>query len=236
MHLLRNREFRIALRNWLAVSLLLTVATPLSAATGVLQITVRDVETHYAVQAKITFAGPESLTAQTDDTGRLQVSLPEGEYRLEVSAAGYRGMKTRASVQTTGTLPGGIMLDPLVPPEEEQSLESELRSGFTFIHGYATNDSGRPVEGVRVRLQHAGGETTTNGRGYYGISVPTPPETGRDAPGTDTLIAQKQGYKTIIHRNIIVWGEDGGGWYLDMEKGKGVTKFEDTHKTIRDGG
>lgn len=206
---------------------------PLSAATGVLQITVRDVDTHYAVQAKIVLAGPESLSAETDDTGSLAVSLSEGQYWIEISAPGYQTLRTRASVQPARTWPFGIMLNPVTPPEEEQSLKSALRLGFTLLHAYATDDQGRPIPGVRIRLMHAGGETTTNGRGYYEISVPTPPETSPDIPGTDTLIAQKQGYRTIIQRSMIVAGEDGGGMFLDMEKGRGVTEFDDTHKLMK---
>lgn len=224
------------LRTCLAIPLLLALAAlPLSAATGVLHLLVRDVDTHYAVQAKIHFDGPESLSAETDDTGSLAVSLPEGQYRIEISAPGYQTMRTRASVQPSVTWPFGIMLDPVTPPEEEQSLQSSLRPGFTLLHAYATDDQGQPVPGVHVRLLHAGGETMTNERGYYELSVPTPPETEIDTPGTDTLIAQKQGYKTIIHRNIIVAGEDGGGMFLDMEKGTGVVEFDDTHKLMKGG-
>lgn len=204
-----------------------------SVATGTLILTVRDSGTHFAVRAQIIIAGPKSITAETDDTGMLQVGLPASQYWIEVLAPGYRTMRTRGSVGAGETTPVGIMLDPTTPPKEQQLLQSSLRNGFTVMHGYAVDDSGRPVPGVAVRLLHQDGKAVTNDRGYYELSVPTPPERELDIPGTDTLIAQKPGYKTIVHRNIIVAGRDGGGWFLDMKRGKGTTEFDDTHKLMR---
>jgi hypothetical protein len=119
---------------------------------------------------------------------------------------------------------GFIMLDPANPPEEEQSINSELRPGYTLIHGYATDDDGRPVNGVSVRLLGAAAETATNQRGYFELSVPTPPLD----TDTDTLVAEKAGYKTAVHKNFIVEGEDGGTGTLDLERGTGKTEFDDT--------
>jgi hypothetical protein len=119
---------------------------------------------------------------------------------------------------------GFIMLDPANPPEEEQSINSELRAAYTLLHGYATNDEGRPVEGVAIRLLGAGAHTSTNQRGYFELSVPTP---ALDAD-TDTLVAEKPGYKTVVHKNFIVEGEDGGTVTLDLERGAGKIEFDDT--------
>jgi Tol biopolymer transport system component len=144
-------------------------------------------------------------------------------------------MKTWTNVEAEKSSPTGAMLDPLSPPPDEKELDSQLRQGFTLLHAYAVDDLGRPVSGVRVRLQNAGDEAMTDERGHYWLLTPTPPNTAPDAPGTDTLIADKPGYKTVIHRNIIVGGEDGGGWFLDMEKGAGTKEFDDTNKLMKEG-
>lgn len=199
---------------------------------GTLRIVVRDVTTHYAVRAQIKLDGPQSFSRETDDAGSLQLPLPRGEYQMEITAPGYRDMRTHATVEPGNTWPIGIMLDPVNPPEEEESREAKLKPDFTLLYGYAVDD-GKPVAGVKVRLQHAGDETTTNERGYYELSVPTPPDTAPGLPGIDTLIAQKQGYKSICYRNIIVAGQEVGGALLDMEKGTGTIESDDTHKLMR---
>lgn len=128
------------------------------------------------------------------------------------------------------------MLTPVSPPEEERLLASRLRPGFTLIHGYASDERGQPLPGVRIRLQTAGVATVTDERGYYWLSAPTPSGrvgAGVAVPGADTLIAEKPGYKTVIHRNIVVGGEDAGGYILGMERGTGAVQFDDTHKLIR---
>src|ERR1019366_3939961 len=217
----------------LAQMLCVLAVSPAVAASGYLSITVNDVETHYSVPALVKGDGPELFSVSTDETGLLKRALAPGEYRLEVSAPGYKSMKSRATVEAGRTSFLGFMLDPTNPPEEELLLPSRLRTGFSVISGYALQDRGRPVSDVRVRLQKTGGETVTDRRGYYWLSVRTPPETERFVPGTDTLIAEKPGYKTIIHRNIIIAGEDAGGVFLGMERGTGVEEHDDTHKMLR---
>lgn len=225
--------FGIPFRRSLAVLPLLALTTSLSAATGRLHLVVRDSYTHYAVHAKILLEGPESLSMQTDESGDLKVALPAGNYQMEISAVGYRVMTTHYPVGPGKASSIGIMLDAVAPPPEERLFDSSLRSGFSLLHGYATNEQGQPVAGVHVRLQCQGGEATTNKRGYFQLSVPTPPDIARDLAGIDTLIAQKPGYKTIIHENFFIAGEDGGGFLLDMKKGAGVLKFDDTHVLLK---
>ena len=206
-----------------------------SVASGILSMAVNDSSTHYSVSALIKGDGPESFSAWTDDRGLLKRALPPGEYRLEVLAKGYKPMRSRATVRAGETLSTGFVLTPLHPNEEEQLRDSRIRPGFTLVHGYAIEGYGRPAPGVRVRLQKAGVETTTNDRGYYWLSAPTPPRPVGGRPGTDTLIATKPGYKTIIRRNIMLSPEETSGRILGMEPGKGVMEFDDTHKLMRDG-
>ena len=127
----------------------------------------------------------------------------------------------------------GAILVSLKPRPEEESEHSRLRLGYSLVRGYATDGQGHPVAGVRVRLKNAGVETTTNERGYYWFSVLAPPETAAGYAGTDTLIAEKAGYKTIVHQNIVLSGEDSGGWGLDMVRGSGVEAENDLPMSAR---
>lgn len=86
--------------------LVVLAASAMFADTGVRSITVRDWITHYAVRAKITLQGPESLSVETDDTGVAKLSLPPGQYTQEVSAPGYKTMKGNISPENNLSLNG----------------------------------------------------------------------------------------------------------------------------------
>jgi hypothetical protein len=207
--------------------------SPALAVSGYLDIKVRDAATGYAVPALVKGDGPELFSTLADKAGHLRRSLAPGEYRFEVSWPGYQDFKSYTTIEGGKTVSMTLMLQPVNPTEEEGLLEAKLREGFTLFHGYAVDkETGQPVSDVRVRLQRADKATITDHRGYYWLSVPTPPETEPDVPGTDTLIAEKPGWKTIVHRNMLIGGEDGGGYHLDLERGTGTVERDDTHKLM----
>ena len=79
-------------RNCFAIAVLAFAALPIYADTGILSLAVRDVDTHFAVHAEVKIEGPKSISADTDKNGSFTLSLPAGEYRIEVSAHGYKSM------------------------------------------------------------------------------------------------------------------------------------------------
>jgi len=194
---------------------------------------VNDESTHYGVPALVKINGPEVFAVYADETGLLKRELSPGDYLLEVTAPGYKDMKDKITIRDGKTNAFGFMLTPLNSPEEDKLISSRVRTGFTLIHGYTLDDRNQPLAGVRVHLEEAGTETVTDRRGYYWLSVPTPPETAPDIPGADALIAEMPGYVTVIHRNILVGGEDAGGYFIGMERGTGRTEHDDTHKQMR---
>lgn len=209
---------------------------PLSATTGVLRITVRDVDTHYALQANVSLDGPQRLSVQTDATGRVTLTLAPGEYRIEVTASGHKLQRTHYNVMPGANLPGTIMLDPESLQEEERPevIDAEIRPGFTLFHGYTVDgDTGQPLSGVSVRFVQADVETQTDSKGHYMLSVPTPEPINPGGAGTDTLTFEKLGYKTVVFDNFAISGEAMGGIGLDLERGSGVIKQDATHKMMR---
>src|ERR1700690_12159 len=99
-------------RNCFVLALLVVLAaSAMCADTGVLTFKVRDAETHYAVRAKITIEGPESLSIETDETGSTRLSLPEGRYQVAVSAPGYKTMTFPSNVGPGNNMPWEVTLD-----------------------------------------------------------------------------------------------------------------------------
>lgn len=207
----------------------------LAAGSGTLELRVRDVVTGYDVRATIKLQGPETLALQTDDEGHLTREIPAGAYQVLVTASGYKVRKARLGIGT-GTLNYTVIMDPELLPEEERpdAIQSRMRPGYTLFHGYVEDDdTGKPLPGVTVRFVNAGVETETDSKGHFFLSVPTPEPENPDWMGTDTLIYQKSGYKTVILENFGVASEAMGPTGVALEKGKGVIKTDATHKLMR---
>ncbi len=225
------------MRNCPAIALLVALAAPLmSVATGTMELRVRDSRSHYPVQATIKGDGPKSFSITTDTKGYGKIDLPTGEYRLEISTPGYATLMTHYPVEPGKTTSAGAFLDAQTVPEEEsrQALDPLLRPGHTLLHEYVVDaETGEPLSGVKVRLVNAGVETQTDSKGHFLLSVPTPEPENPGGMGTDTLVYEKPGYKTMVFENFGITGEEMGGGALDLEKGTGVIRHDATHKLIR---
>lgn len=216
---------------------LVTVLTTglLKAASGTMTFRVTDVISHRPVQAVITGQGPESFTLTTDANGRASRQLQEGDYLLEFSALGYSPLKTRFIVSAGKTVKAGALLTPTTPPPEEnrELLNSELRSGYTLLHGYVIDHAtGDPIVGVTVSL--GGVQTQTDSQGHYSLSVPTPKPKYPGGVGTGILVLRKPGYKTTVFHNFGVVEEEMGPTTNEMDKGQGAVDIDATHKLMKE--
>lgn len=212
--------------------LMLFAASAVFADSATLELRVRDFQTDHPIRATIKLEGPESVTLQTDYAGAM---LP-GEYRVEVSAPGYKLQRTHLNIGQSGHLNLAVMMDAENPPEEErpEAIAERIRPGFTLLHGYVVNDAGMPLVGVKVRLVHAGVETETDSKGHYWLSTPTPQPAFPGGLGTDTLIYEKPGYKTTVLENFGISGDDMGGGAIGLEKGRGAIRRDVKHKLMRE--
>jgi hypothetical protein len=218
---MRNRK------PFLLAFLLACAAIPMYADSGVLSLNVRDGATDFAIRAKVGLKGPKSITAETGASGSLTIALPLGEYQVELSAAGYKPMTFPQSIVPGDNRAGQIMLDPDQPPEELRSIDAQLKPAFTLLFGYAVDERGQPVAGVHVLVEKANLETTTNARGFFSLSVPSPPATNPDLPPTDTVVAARPGYKTVIHRDVALVSGNPAGFFLDMKRGTGEHEVDE---------
>jgi hypothetical protein len=205
----------------------------LYAQTGSLQVSLRDVITGYGVSGTVTFSGPQQSSVLTDGEGNLSVTLPRGDYILQVSADGYRSLTSHTQVSSDGNLPVTIMLDSTSISEDErpQQLSQQLHPRFTLLHGYLVDSkTAKPIAGVRVQLLEAHVETETNAKGHYSLSVVTPKEPQPGIMGTDTLVFEKSGYDKVIVQNFGIGGKDLRLAPLGLRQGNSVIRRDGSHK------
>ncbi len=171
-----------------------------------------------------------------NDAGRASLTLVSGEYRIEASEPSHKTLRTHCNIGHGANLPFTIFLEPERLPAEElpESLNANVRAGFTLLHGYVVEgESGKPIVGVNVRMHHANVETRTDSLGHYLLSVPTPASNYPGGMGTDTLIFEKKGYSTEEFTNFGVTGEEMGVVAYGMEKGSKIHTHDATHKLMK---
>lgn len=197
-----------------------SAAAPAQTAFGHMVITVRDSSTGYAVPASLHVEGQRTLTLEADNAGRVTLQLPAGEYAITISAAGYKTMRLGQNLAAVANQNGTVYLDPEKVPEEERpdAVQAHVRAGYTVLHGFVVDEVGKPLSGVTVRL--GSGETNTDARGHYFVSVPTPPMTQTGA-GALTLTFEKPGYRTIVIENFKVNSDNLGEVPIGMKSGSG---------------
>jgi hypothetical protein len=207
---------------------------------GTVEFTVRDSETGYAVPATIKYANVEegwasARSQQTDDSGRLRLELPAGEFLVEASAPGYRHSRSHISIKPSATLSTGFRLSPEKLPEEfrPERVDSESRPGFYFLHGFVVDDdSGKPILDAKVKVKKAQLATTTDARGYFSISVPVSPPAGSE-DATDTLVVEFPEHKKYVFRNILLVPDSDLECTVSMERGPGVIERNEMPKVMR---
>jgi hypothetical protein len=176
---------------------------------GTIDFSVRSFWTYYAVPATIVVGPTQAVqrptTFSTDDFGRLRVDLPAGEYQFSIAAPGFKPQQFHYPSVAQRVLAITIVLTPLEDPEEIRGEAALFRPGFTLISGWAVDTDGKPLANVHIRVEGGRAEEQTNARGYYALSVPSPPGRtvdGINFPAKGTVIAELPGYKTFVARNF----------------------------------
>jgi hypothetical protein len=191
-----------------------------------LEIAVRDSATGYAVPAQVLARANERSPSRAlllDAAARGGFDLPAGSHLLEVRATGYRPLRTRFELSPDATLSAVLWLDPSEPPVElgAEGLPALLRPGVALVHGHVVDvQTGRPVRGARVLLEHAGQEERTDERGYFLLESAVPEAGAPELPPTEDLTVERPGYRTYHRRGFFVT-EGATHFIVDLERGRG---------------
>ena len=166
------------------------------------RITLRDSITDSRVKGSVSFIAADgtAIIAPMDDSGRGSFRLGRERNELQITAQGYNDLETH--FEGGQLLDVTVWLDSQIVPAEMRPEIIALRSqpGMTFIHGHIIDDeSGRPLVGARVYLEHAQTEAISDKTGYFRMSVPAPKvDPQGDLPGTDDLVVEYDGSVVAI--------------------------------------
>ncbi len=157
--------------------------------------------------------------------GRLQVYLPEGEYLLYALYEGYQTLATTLVV-CEATPPHRFYLDPLSPPAETdwRFLWAQRKPNQMIVVGFITDEqTGQPLEGVRVRALNHASEASTDSRGLFFLQFPIYDVQGK-AQSHATLAVEKAGYRTLLLEHVPIWSEGDWIYRFSLEAGSGVER------------
>jgi hypothetical protein len=146
--------------------------------------------------------------------------LPPGKHELRVESPGYFPFSAALVVEDGVQGPASIVLDPLAPPPqfEPARLATRHRAGAMLLAGFVSDaELGAPLTGVEVLAGASGLRTTTDGTGYFELSVPAP------AGGTlegGSLFFTLAGYRALEQSHLELW--PGGDWLLQVRLKRGA--------------
>jgi hypothetical protein len=178
--------------------------------------------------ARVAVALTEQTTGQTyafqaQSDGRLQAMLPEGDYVLYATHAGYSTVGITLAVRADMP-PYRFYLDPLSPPREAdwRYLWSLRRPNQMIVVGFVTDEgTGQPLVGVQVRVRNHAGATTTDANGMFLLQFPIQDLQGKAQPYA-TLVLERAGYRTLQLEQVALWSEGDWIYRLTMTAGSGV--------------
>ncbi len=163
-------------------------------------------------------AGP-----QLQKSGHLALALERGRHTLTAVARDHRPMSGEFELKEGNPLLIQFLLDPdVLPPElEPEYILSLHREDATLILGFVVDeDTGEPLNGVRVSSAPSGAATLTDGRGFFQVHIPVKngPAAGKAAAN---LVFERPGHQTQERQFLELW--PGGDWTyrIRLTAGKG---------------
>lgn len=214
---------------------------------GTVLFRIRDSKTGHAIPANVTLRHVEvdrtgslvdrsPLSAMdSNEFGRAQFNLPPGEHLIEVSAPGYRRMRTHTFVTAGKTLSMAFELLPVSEPEEllPEVLAAQVLPGHFLLLGYVVDaQDWQPLSGVQVQMGQV--RAMTDKKGYFMLRVPVPPQQGGEGWLLD-VVFERSGYKQHVLWNMSLWEKVTWITRIEMEPGEGMTGLDSMHKLVRQG-
>jgi len=162
-------------------------------------------------------------------------TLPAGTHTLRVESPGFFPLNASLAVLGEGNLPVTLVLDPVTPPPQlnPAQIESLRRPDAMLLLGFVTDaDTGGPLAGVEVLAGESGRRTTTDGEGFFALSVPAP--VGGTLDGGSFFFMQP-GYRTQERSRVELWAGGDWLWRIRLTRGEGAETF-DSRSTRRRAG
>jgi Stage II sporulation protein len=171
--------------------------------------------------------------------GHVELAISPGQYAVEITAPGYKRMRTVITASPGMTLTTHfIMLDPVAPPSELLELNKRVRPGYSIVGGYVLDSKTyHPIAGADIVLERTGFSSKTDAKGFFSLEIPVhPTRLDEDDSNSEqeTIRSTSQGYKAYVRHNIDLNDNDRSVIRIELEKGKGQTdQFQALPSAIR---
>lgn len=163
----------LGLRCLLILILLACMNTTVSA----LEIAVRDAQTGASIEAQLTAtslsdSSSSAATQMLTGAAAQTLALTAGRWQLDLSAAGFRDLRT--TIQSIGNdeFPLTILLDPIASPQSLIEVErlAARDPAHAWLHGYVRRvDNATPI--ANARISAAGVRTLSDSHGHFVLDL-----------------------------------------------------------------
>lgn len=216
------------IQRFIGVTLALFVVQFLNAQQALLNISVADSRTGYAIPAVIELTGSDSITRYELIPGQsLAQLLKPDKYAVRCRATGYVNQQASYTLAPLQLLRLRIQLDPV------KAQKPELPKGKAVVSGYVRDeDTQLPIADVLVQST-TGASVHTGADGYFEFESTdyTPKGTDGVQPVRCQLQFTKQGYATFNYQNLPLY-EDKLCLKVSLKQGAESQTLQWKHKLI----
>jgi len=214
---------------------------------GIISISARDITTGYALPALISISKvkQDGSTGTVIDSfqlslGEIVKSYPIGKYNIELKMDGYKLMKSWFVIEAGKKFRDRYIFSPIESKKRaklREKREIAIPFNMAVISGYITDDeTGEPLEGVRIVFENKGIEIYTDQKGYYEASVPAEESIRFNDEEInalqETIVFSLTGYQTRKELNVLIIANQPLGKNMIMFKGVGEIIEDRTPKFL----
>jgi hypothetical protein len=239
--LLRRKSLHLVLAMVLALGLVVSsdiahAQQPASSGRIMYPLVIRDSNTGAAISnatvspENVVDTAPKHLQTNgvSSSNGHVELAISPGQYAVEITAPGYKRMRTVITAAPGMILTTHfIMLDPVVPPSELLELNKRVSPGYSIAGGYVMDSNTyHPIAGAEIVLERTGFSTKTDAKGFFSIEIPVhPTRLDEDVSSSeqDTIRSTAHGYKAYVRHHIDLNDNDRAVMQIELERGTGQT-------------
>ena len=199
---------------------------------------IRDIQTGFGInKAQVAFykAGTNrsvSHNVAVNRGGKQAFKLEDGLYLYEVSAPGYKSLRSYFQESSPSTFPDVIWIAPEISAKR---LPAGMQ-GYMTLSGYIVDlGTGGALQNARIHTSDDTVKATSDTEGYFTLYVPVVSNSSTISKesqiGTEIdIIVEADGHKTQALRHNLIW--DGGSeqFIIDMHRGQGRIERDKRHK------
>jgi Stage II sporulation protein/Carboxypeptidase regulatory-like domain len=185
-----------------------------------------DSETGFPVPVPVLHSNMAFVETEAHRAGEILLNAVKERGVLTLSAPGYPELRL-----TLGAAAATPAIQVYLPPQqvphqfENTQLQELVNATSAGIAGFlSADDSGRPLEGVRIGVEETPYQTLSDAAGFFKLALPVPEKADRI---TARISFSKAGYTTVVRSNVDLYAGTVQKYRIRLLPGSGTSVIDE---------